>query len=449
MKRLMTLCLCLCLCLLVPFGALAADAEYTKEEVVYASLDSLGAPRALYAVNIFNLASAVTVKDKGEYSSLKNLTDLAQINYENGVVSVDTTSKRFYYQGNMKGLELPWNIAVTYKLNGENAAPETLAGADGHVEITLDVTKNEAVSSEYFDNLLCQITLTLATEKCENILAPGATIANVGGDKSVSIMALPGQGAHAVVSFDAKDFSMDGLTVAALPFSITLAAPDLSEFTAQLDKLSAAISSISSGVSAFSGNLNTLAVGASSLSSGISTALDALNASKDSDTLAAAASAIKDAIAQADAQIRALPTQNDGTAAALAALEAAAQNAEKLVGAQTAVLAFPALKENAAALATGLDEAAKNMNTLKISTNALNTMTQNLPAQVETTVASLLASYDYSSYVPTSFVSTDNGKLASIQFVMTTDPIKKPAQAAEETTTESGDFWTRLKKLFE
>lgn len=54
-----------------------------------------------------------------------------------------------------------------------------------------------------------QAALTLDTEKCSNIQADGATIANVGADKQISYTILPGKGLDAEITADVTDFEMD------------------------------------------------------------------------------------------------------------------------------------------------------------------------------------------------------------------------------------------------
>ncbi len=394
MKRLYAL-ICLSLCLMLPLSAFGESAPYTKEEVIYGVLDASGAPKAFYAVNIFNLSSASTVSDYGAYSAVKNLTDLAPLSNADGLVTADTSSRRFYYQGDMESAALPWNISIAYSLDGNKTDAQALAGASGRVQITLDITKNEAAASEYFDNLLCQVSVALNADKCANISAPGAMIANAGANKTVSIMALPGEGAHAAVSFDAEDFSMDGITIAAVPFSFTLAAPDLTQFTGQLTTLADTVASFSTDTGAVSKTLNAQTLAAGKLKTALQTAADGVRA------------------AQPD------------TAATLDALVADADT-----------------------LALALTGAAKDLNAVKVTASALSTMTGDLPAQVQTTVDGLLKSYDHSDYVPTSFTDARNGKISSVQFVLTTSPISKPAAQTVQEEEPSSDFFSRLAALF-
>ena len=107
-----------------------------------------------------------------------------------------------------------------------------------------------------------------------------------------------------------------------------------------------------------------------------------------------------------------------------------------------------ALVTDADALALALTGAAKDLNAVKVMAGALSTMTGDLPTQVQTTVDELLKSYDHSDYVPTSFTDARNGKISSVQFVLTTSPISKPATQAVQEEEPSSDFFSRLADLF-
>lgn len=189
----------------------AADGtESQKEEVIYIMTDADGNVDNINAVNIFGKGD---VTDYGDYSSVKMLNTTDKINQSGDKITFSSDKEKVYYQGTMKDTQIPWNISFTYTLDGKEIAPEDLAGKSGALTIHVKVDKNEECTSDFYDNTALQATLTLDTEKCENITADGATLANVGANKQISYTVLPGKGLDAEVSADVTDFEMDAITI--------------------------------------------------------------------------------------------------------------------------------------------------------------------------------------------------------------------------------------------
>lgn len=67
---------------------------------------------------------------------------------------------------------------------------------------------------------MVQATVLLDTVKCRNIQTEGATEANVGADKQLSYMKLPGQDLSFTIETDVTDFSMEGISLNAVPLAI-------------------------------------------------------------------------------------------------------------------------------------------------------------------------------------------------------------------------------------
>ena len=99
------------------FGALICKA-LKKEEVIYVNLDGTGNVEKIYAVNIF---TDKNITDYGSYSEVKNMNTSDKINYSNGVVTIDNSSEKLYYEGIMyNDTQIPWNISIKYILDGTN-----------------------------------------------------------------------------------------------------------------------------------------------------------------------------------------------------------------------------------------------------------------------------------------------------------------------------------------
>jgi len=274
----------------VPLGAVAdgdggpataaideASATVThKEEVVYSTLYADGTIKEIYVVNIFDVAQDGYITDTGAYSSIKNLTNVDPIYYENGQVSFSAPRGRFYYQGNMEEQSLPWDIKISFLLDGAAVDPGELGGASGHLEMDIFVSGNASVNSVFSENYMLQVTVTLNSNLCHNIVAEGSTIANAGTDKLITFTVMPGKEERLSLSADVEDFEMEGVSISGVPFSMNLDIGDLSEMTDGLTSLADAISQLNEGVSKLddgglelSGGLWEIKDGMSQLSDGI------------------------------------------------------------------------------------------------------------------------------------------------------------------------------------
>lgn len=249
-------------------GAPEQTAVYEKSETVYASLSATGAPEAVYVVNRFDVQRAGTVVDYGDYTSAKNLTDETALKRAGNAVAFDTEEGVFYYQGNAAATTLPWNIVITYELDGKKVAAEELAGATGSLAIHIDTTQNGAVDSAFFESFMLQITLTLDGASAGTIKAEGATVASSGKNWTVAFTALPGREDSFELTAQVKDFSMDGAQIAALPYTSVIDAPDTGGLTDDADELVDAVSRLAEGTASLAAGASSLAGGARDLSQG-------------------------------------------------------------------------------------------------------------------------------------------------------------------------------------
>lgn len=210
-----------------------ALAEGGKEEVIYAVLNGQGQVDGLYAVNIFDGGEIV---DYGDYASVHPLNTEDEISYENGGVRFQSDAQRVYYQGNLNTKDLPWLFALTYRLDGQPVEAEKLAGKSGHVEIELKIRRNPDYQGELFRSHALQITAALDTEKCRNIVAEGATLANVGTSRQLSYIVLPNTEKDILISADATDFEMDAISINGVRLSLAIDVDDseLSEETGKI-----------------------------------------------------------------------------------------------------------------------------------------------------------------------------------------------------------------------
>lgn len=253
---------CTAAALLVQITALAAEPQ--KEEVVYVTLDSAGETQRMIVVNSFKTNGNKKITDYGSYKKIKNLSSTEKPDTSGGKVVFNTGgADEFRYQGEVESGELPWSLRIGYKLNSRPVKGEEMVGKSGSAEITLEVKSNPASDSYYRDNYIAQITMTLDTNKCGNIVCDDAIAADVGSNRQLTFMTLPGRSKTFKITFDAKNFEMDGLTIAMLKLSDGILGNTV-------DNAAVTVSGVTSGISALIDGSGQLKNGAEDLVSAIS-----------------------------------------------------------------------------------------------------------------------------------------------------------------------------------
>ena len=86
---------------------------------------------------------------------------------------------KLYYEGTMDtATALPWLVKLTYTLDGAEIAPEELGGKSGALAIRLQVSRNPDCTGDFFDQYALQVTMTLDTDRAQNIVADGNVLRN-------------------------------------------------------------------------------------------------------------------------------------------------------------------------------------------------------------------------------------------------------------------------------
>ena len=209
---------------LVPAAkAMTIPASY--DEAYYATLDYYGGVQEASVVKSYRLNGAATVTDYGTYDEVINLTDGVAPVIDGGKVTFqmgEAAPEKFYFEGKtVKPFEqLPWSIAVSYRLNGAPALAEELAGKTGLVEICLDILPNPAAPAYSRDNLVLTAAAAFNDDDIVSLEAPGAEVQLVGNLRTVLFAALPGEEDHFVIRVGSEDFSFTGLILLAVPATL-------------------------------------------------------------------------------------------------------------------------------------------------------------------------------------------------------------------------------------
>lgn len=223
--------------------AFAETAPSAKEEVIYAMADASGKVTDTEAVNIF---AGGDIVDYGDYSAVKPLNTNDTITQNGDQIAFSSTADKVYYQGTMKNAALPWNISIRYYLEGKEYAPQDVAGKSGALEIRFSVTKNESCGGSFYDDYALQASFTLDTERCQNIVSNGATVANVGSDKQLTYTILPGKGIDTVITADVTDFEMDAAAINGVRLNLDVDVDD-TDLMDKVDELVSVIGDLDDG----------------------------------------------------------------------------------------------------------------------------------------------------------------------------------------------------------
>lgn len=469
MKRFISLALCVVLltmtCLSASGAADPKAAAFSKTEVVYANLNPDGSNGGIYVVNIFDVTSPGTIIDYGDYGEVKNLTSGAVIANSSGEVSVNAENGNFYYQGNLTNdIELPWSFEIAYSLNGVPVSPEDLVSQSGVVGINLTITSNGEWQS-ICDSYMLQISMSIDSDKCEILDNGGATTAVSGSDRLLTFVMLPGNEQTFEVRINATDFEMDGISIAALPYSMDYEIPDISGFADSFAELTDAVGRLRDGAVSLKSGTAEMQKGLAQLTSGSETykqGIDALGANgaelvTASKNINAALSQLKGAMAMLDPQTLAmLPPE---LTAALSGVSGGLESLGAQYGAfhsglesytngvGEAAKGYAGVNSGIKELADGAGKLKNGMSELADGLDTLAENTDDLPGRIEDEINGLISDFETPAFTPVSFTSPKNNTSA-VQFVIRTAAITKPAAIKEPVEVEKDTFWSRITKLF-
>ncbi len=254
MKQITAAALAVVLLGLLSASVTAEAAPSGKEEVIYVMTDAAGQVTDMEAVNIF---AGGDIIDFGDYSAVKPMNTTDDIRQNGDRITFTSKADKVYYQGTLKTTVMPWNISIRYFLDGQEYTAREVAGKSGALEIRFSVAKNERCGCNFYDNYALQASFTLDTDRCRNITASGATIANVGSSKQITYTILPGRGINTAIRADVTDFEMDAAAINGVRLHLNI---DIDEtaLTDKVDELVSAIGSVNTGAGDLNGGLGQL-----------------------------------------------------------------------------------------------------------------------------------------------------------------------------------------------
>lgn len=207
------------------FPAMAQELKPTSDETYYATLDPYGALLDSSVVKSFRTYGAETITDYGSYTQIINLTDGRDAQQGDGQVSFDLSGsnpEKFYFEGKTEQpfQEFPWNLSISYTLNGLPVKAEDLAGEKGLVEIHLDAVPVPTASEYSRNNLVLTAMSAFNGDDILSLEAPGAQVQLLGNLYCALFMVMPGEEQHFVIRVGSDSFSYSGMVFFAAPATL-------------------------------------------------------------------------------------------------------------------------------------------------------------------------------------------------------------------------------------
>lgn len=246
-KYLKIIALALCLIIVIGLSPNNVWAESdnnkdpSKREVVYAVLKSDGSYDKLIVMNQFELKENQEISDYGNYSAVYSLDD-KNLDFDGEKVTTRIGPGYWYYRGDLEDKELPWEVKISYKLDGQEVSPEDLTGATGLFALDLEILPRDNNVDLYSKSYMFQFSLSLDKELYSSLSAENASLADAGQNTMVNWVLLPQFQEELKISLTAEvnNFSMPAPRLVALPLafdagSFSLAPGSLEEVLARLE----------------------------------------------------------------------------------------------------------------------------------------------------------------------------------------------------------------------
>ena len=199
------------------------------DEAMYVTMDPYGGISEASVVKSYELHGAREITDRGTYQAVHNMTGMEEPEVDGDTVIFrlleEPENDRFYFEGRMEPEEvsetLPWDIAVSYRLNGVERRLGELAHEKGVLKISIDAVPNTGTSEYFRNNMTMEIAAVVDMDQNLSVEAPGAQIQSIGSMKTVLFMVMPGEEQHFELEIGSNDLEFSGLLFLMAPVTIS------------------------------------------------------------------------------------------------------------------------------------------------------------------------------------------------------------------------------------
>ena len=262
-----------------------------KEETVYVVADPDGTPNEVIVSDwLKNFDGADTLEDVSNLRDIENVKgDETFTQGADGKLTWQADGNDIYYQGKTDK-ELPIDMKMTYYLDGEEIAPEDLAGKSGKVTIRVDYTNKEKTEDGVYVPFAA-VTGMMLNKDFTNVEVTNGKVVSDGNNQVVVGFAFPGLSEsldldskdlkdvnipdYVEITADVKDFTLD-MTMTFVMSDILQELNvdqdiDLSGIEDAIDSLSDASKQLVDGSKALVDGTGTLLDGIKAYTTGVST----------------------------------------------------------------------------------------------------------------------------------------------------------------------------------
>lgn len=205
--------------------AAAAEPRVSVDESVYVTMDYYGGITDTSIVKGCDINGNNRFLDYGSYSEVTNMStnDAPKLADDHVEWDLPEGTGRFYFECVPKDIEhaLPWDIDVSYSLNGSPARAEELAGVSGLVQVDIDATPNEAAGEYYRHNMMLIAITMVDMEDVNSFRADGAQMQTVGSKKAAIFVAMPGEDASFSYQIGSDSFESTGTFFLMAPITLS------------------------------------------------------------------------------------------------------------------------------------------------------------------------------------------------------------------------------------
>lgn len=203
----------------------AAPPRVEVDESVYVNMDYYGGIDDISVVKGCFLNGNTKIEDYGDYDEIINMSDRTQPTVENGKVTwnlEDTESQYFYYECRSEDLKekVPWDIDISYRLNGVEVKGEDLGGAQGLVSTRIHVMPKEDIADYYKNNMVLICGTLVDMKDTLSIEAPGAQLQTLGTEKAAVFLALPGEDSEFRIDVGTNSYESMGVFFLVVPVTL-------------------------------------------------------------------------------------------------------------------------------------------------------------------------------------------------------------------------------------
>ncbi len=195
------------------------------DESMYVNMDYYGDIDDISVVKGCFLNGNSVIEDYGRYDEIINMSNRATPVVEGDKITwnLDETEKQyFYYECKSEDFKakVPWQIDVSYRLNGVEAKGEDLGGAEGMVTTLIHVTPNRDIADYYKSNMILLCGTVVDMKDTLSIEAPGAQLQTLGTEKAVIFLSLPGEESEYRIDIGTNDYSSMGVFFMMVPATL-------------------------------------------------------------------------------------------------------------------------------------------------------------------------------------------------------------------------------------